>query len=66
MRVWERRHPYAEGTLRTVVKEDGTYEQWEEYKGDISLIYASTVFDMGWSSVREFIRTRPNFESVTS
>ncbi len=49
----------------TVVTEDGTYTQHTQWTGGIATgFYKSTLQEMGWESVKQFLKSRPGFEKV--
>ncbi len=49
----------------TEVTEGGTYTaraQWPD--GIITSCYKTTVQEMGWQSVKDFLRSRPHFKAI--
>lgn len=63
--MYQRIENYKEYQRITTVDTDGNYEQkikWND--GTITNCYKTTIYKMGWKSVKEFLRNRPKFKKI--
>lgn len=49
----------------TIIDDDGNYEQFNEWGDGVRTGYfRTTLYKMGWSSVKEFLKEKNNFVKV--
>lgn len=64
MKVYKRTTEHGDYNTITIVQEDGTYTSvnvWND--GFKNMSYKTTVQEMGWKSVKEFLSHKKNFVS---
>lgn len=49
----------------TIIDDEGNYEQFNEWYDGIRMgYYRTTLYEMGWHSVKEFLKEKNNFVKV--